>query len=73
MTYTIPDEKVPREIGEHTVDDVTFVIGGVENVIWRSDCERCAYLGKGNLAPYHDALRSCRSGRRSHCSCDGCF
>lgn len=38
----------------------------------------CAYCDrerelKNDFHPSHDASRNCKSGRRSHCSCDLCF
>lgn len=44
--------------------------GGMVN--YRSDCDECV-RGKGKGGPSHEALQSCRSGRRPHCTCDGCY
>ena len=39
------------------------------------ECKYCDELReKGqNFAPPHDPSSMCASGRRNHCSCDGCF
>jgi hypothetical protein len=63
----------PKEMGEHVLYGITFVIGGLGSVRWRSDCAQCVRQGKGAFAPDHDAMPGCRSGGRDHCTCDGCF
>jgi hypothetical protein len=35
-------------------------------------CRTCE-LTEGRLCPPHDASTRCESGRRTHCSCEGCF
>lgn len=59
--------------GEHEINGVTIVIGGIGNTRWRSDCGQCLRQGQGAFAPQHDASSSCESGSRSHCTCDRCF
>jgi hypothetical protein len=36
------------------------------------ECKYCDQLGDG-MGPAHDASDGCASGRRDHCTCDGCF
>lgn len=36
-------------------------------------CATCASEPIDALAPPHDASPRCESGRRDHCTCDGCF
>ena len=38
-----------------------------------SDCESCPEAMKGGMFPMHHINRACRSGKRPHCTCDGCF
>ncbi|RFA12122.1 hypothetical protein B7R22_16965 [Subtercola boreus] len=63
----------PKTMGEHHVDGITFEIGGLGTVRWRSDCAQCVRQGQGAFAPSHAAMPRCRSGGRNHCTCDGCF
>lgn len=39
------------------------------------DCDFCQQYRSSpySMAPPHDASTRCKSGRRSHCSCDACF
>ena len=41
------------------------------------ECSTCDHyrvsLGRSNFHPAHDAMGGCRSGKRPHCTCDGCF
>lgn len=37
------------------------------------DCQECAAIRRGEMAPPHKASASCESGGRNHCSCDMCF
>lgn len=60
-------------MGEHVIDGVTLDIGGLHTVRWRSDCDTCVSYARGAFAPNHDAMPGCRSGKHSHCTCDGCF
>lgn len=52
---------------------------GDRSVKWRGDCDYCQRMADGGrdpasgFFPDHDAMRGCRSGGRSHCTCDGCF
>lgn len=40
-------------------------------------CTTCdhyrAEYGPMGFFPQHDAMSNCRSGKRDHCTCDGCF
>ena len=40
-------------------------------------CSTCdhyrASAGPRGFFPSHTAMRGCRSGKRDHCTCDGCF
>lgn len=59
-----------------TVEDGVLIVrfpGG--SVKYRSDCKTCVRYGSGDTDfwPDHDAMAGCRSGRHSHCTCDGCF
>lgn len=49
--------------------------GGDHSVKWRSDCQTCCRYAESSMGffPSHEAMKSCRSGRRDHCTCDGCF
>lgn len=42
-------------------------------VSWDPDCAYCASNLPGDFFPAHDAMRGCKSGGRTHCTCDGCF
>jgi hypothetical protein len=57
----------------------TVVENGVTIVRWlngqvirRSDCDACTGWA-ANGGPEHQANSTCRSGKRDHCSCDGCY
>ena len=50
-----------------------MVLGGLGNVVWRSDCVTCVTQGRGAFAPNHEASRRCKSGQRDHCTCGICF
>lgn len=52
--------------------------GPGNKVKWRGDCDYCQRIAEGRdpvkgFFPDHDAMGGCRSGRRDHCTCDGCF
>lgn len=60
-----------------TTEDGARVVryAGNGSVKWRGDCQQCVRYSKDGRGffPDHDALRGCRSGGHSHCTCDGCF
>lgn len=63
------------EYTQHDEGGVTVIRypGGSHPVRWRSDCDRCQSYVDTSWFPDHDAMPGCRSGRRDHCTCDGCF
>lgn len=43
-------------------------------VFWDSGCAGCqSRTAVVQLMPNHEAMSSCRSGGRTHCTCDACF
>ena len=68
-----------RDTMENGVRVVRYPNGSVK---WRGDCAYCVRVAAspdrpkdpvGGFFPTHDAMPGCRSGRRDHCTCDGCF
>lgn len=70
-----------RDTTEGGVRVVRYPTGAVK---WRGDCDYCLRLTTREdkyrienpatgFFPDHQALSSCRSGGRNHCTCDGCF
>lgn len=41
-------------------------------IVWDTRCDYCIQIGVG-FGPNHDPSAGCQSGRRPHCTCDGCF
>lgn len=70
MTYTVQVENGVR---------VLRYPFGSKGVKWRADCDACLRMASAPnpdgmlFFPAHDAMPSCRSGGRDHCTCDGCF
>ena len=84
MTGTSDDVDVPawvetspsRYVVRHVDGEVVVCFpSSARPVKWRSGCDTCQQYGSsGNdFFPSHDAMSHCRSGRRPHCTCDGCF
>lgn len=50
---------------------------GSRKLLAVGECEYCDRLrerhGPDGFFPDHDAMSGCRSGKRPHCTCDGCF
>lgn len=67
-----PSLYVVRDVDGEVI--VCFPVDGFP-VKWRSGCDTCQrYSTSGNdFFPSHDAMTYCRSGRRAHCTCDGCW
>lgn len=40
---------------------------------WNPDCQTCQDWGQDHHGPSHEAMSNCKSGKRNHCTCDGCF
>ena len=54
------------------VESGVTVIRAPHGVWWRSDCRGCTSQISERF-PRHEASADCRSGRRAHCTCDGCW
>lgn len=65
------DPKVYRGCSVELDGDVT-IIRAPSGVWWRSDCQYCASQTTERF-PRHEASADCQSGRRAHCTCDGCW
>jgi hypothetical protein len=69
-------DKEDLELAKKAIEYQAKVVGDVDlEAVFNGVCgiDGCGYASKGGFEPDHFAMSGCRSGRRNHCTCDGCF